>query len=366
MYLIITQCFASRVGGIENLVTNLALNLSIKNEVVVFADSHLYIQDEVFDSSKKNLLKIFRYGGIKFLRRRKKAHDIKLFLQNKKIDGIFSDTWKSLELCIDEINILNIPTICLAHGNELLFTKEKRKKRIIKVLKKTKKIVTNSKYTFQLVKNLGINESNIAVVNPGTEDLRLIERKNKYDIIGNPVLITLARLEKRKGHQKVLEAIKELKADFPQIKYIIAGEGPEKKSLSKLTTKLNINDFVLFIDNVDNEGKKEIFEKSTLMVMPTSNESQNRSIEGFGIVFIEAALFGIASIATNIGGTSDAIIHEETGLLLNNEDNLYLTLKKILENKEKLELLGKNAKKRVIENFLWDDIVKIYLEHFKS
>ena len=83
MYLIITQCFASRVGGIENLVTNLALNLSIKNEVVVFADSHLYIQDEIFDSSKKNLLKIFRYGGIKFLRRRKKAHDIKLFLQNK-------------------------------------------------------------------------------------------------------------------------------------------------------------------------------------------------------------------------------------------------------------------------------------------
>ena len=226
--------------------------------------------------------------------------------------------------------------------------------------------MTNSSYTFQLVKNLGISESNITIVNPGTEDLRLIETRNKYNISGNPVLITLARLEKRKGHSKVLEAIKQLKPDFPEIKYIIAGEGPEKKTLLNLTKKLNIEDAVIFINNVDNKGKKEIFEKSNLMVMPTSNESFNRSIEGFGIVFIEAALFGITSIATNVGGTSDAIIDEKTGLLLKNEDSLYLEIKKLLQNKEKLEQLGRNAKKRVLENFLWNNVIKKYLEFLKA
>ena len=50
MYLVITQCFASRVGGIENLLTNLALNLALTNEVRVFADSHSRINDEIFDS----------------------------------------------------------------------------------------------------------------------------------------------------------------------------------------------------------------------------------------------------------------------------------------------------------------------------
>ena len=55
MYLVITQCFASRVGGIENLLTNLALNLALTNEVRVFADSHSRINDEIFDSKIKEL-----------------------------------------------------------------------------------------------------------------------------------------------------------------------------------------------------------------------------------------------------------------------------------------------------------------------
>ena len=132
----------------------------------------------------------------------------------------------------------------------------------------------------------------------------------------------------------------------PKIKYIIAGEGPEKKSLLKLTTKLNINDFVLFIDNVDNEGKKEIFEKSTLMVMPTSNESFNRSIEGFGIVFIEAALFGITSIATNVGGTSDAIIDEKTGYRDFFNDKEMVFYKNISDLSEKIMKISKDEKLR--------------------
>ena len=49
MYVFTTQCFASRIGGIENLVTNLALTLGKKHEVSVFADQHLYLQDKIFD-----------------------------------------------------------------------------------------------------------------------------------------------------------------------------------------------------------------------------------------------------------------------------------------------------------------------------
>ena len=53
------------------------------------------------------------------------------------------------------------------------------------------------------------------------------------------------------------------------------------------------------------------------MVMPTSDQIHNRSVEGFGIAYIEAAIFGICSVATNIGGVSDAIIDGETGILIN-------------------------------------------------
>ena len=104
MYIFITQCFASRVGGIESLMTNFAINLAKSKKVLVFADQHFFIQDKIFDLKNQQILKIFRYGGIKFFRKHKKAKDIKLLIQNNNVDGIIADTWKSLELCIKDIN----------------------------------------------------------------------------------------------------------------------------------------------------------------------------------------------------------------------------------------------------------------------
>lgn len=361
MYIFITQCFASRLGGIESMMTNLALSLAIKKKVKVFADQNSVIQDEVFDLEHEEFLHIFRYGGIKFLRRRKKARDIKLFIENNKIEGIFADTWKSLELSIDKINFYKIPVICLAHGNELLYENDKRKKRILYTLNKIKNIVANSEFTSGLIRNLGIKNDNIYVVNPGAKDLNNIKSTNQYNFKGNPVLLTLARLEKRKGHKKVIDSIKILEKEFPQIQYIIAGEGPEKQSILQYAKKINILDRINFIGNINDEQKKEIFMKSTLMIMPTIDETSNRSIEGFGVVYIEAAMLGLCSVATNVGGVNDAIIDGVTGILLNPNEDLSVKLKQLLSDNIKLKKLNLKAQQRAQKHFKWNDVLKKYL-----
>lgn len=364
MYIVITQCFASKVGGIESLMTNLALAIAKTNEVKVFADQHFYVQDAIFDSDNESIIKIFRYGGIKYFRRRKKARDIKLYIENKDIKGVIADTWKSLELCIKEIKNKNIPVICLAHGNELLYNEKYRKDRITNTLSKVDKIVANSKFTSKLIEKLGLNKNNICVINPGAKDLRSLKIKNNYEFQGDPILLTLARLDKRKGHQEVLYSLDKLKSDFPNVKYIVAGEGPEKKELIKLVNKLSLQNHVYFVGNINDFQKKEIFEISTLMVMPTLDESLKQSIEGFGISYIEAAMFGIPSVATDTGGVSDAIIDEETGILLNSNKNLHVCLKKLLSNKPKLNILGQKAKERALGEFTWDNVIKKYLNIF--
>lgn len=366
MYIFTTQCFASRVGGIESLITNLVYSISIKHDVVVFADQHFYIQDQIFDFENQDKFKTFRYGGIKFFRRYKKAKDIKLFIQNKKINAIFADTWKSLELCIDEINKKKIPSICLAHGNELLYHNEDRKKRILQILNRTDKIVANSKYTAGLIQNIGVQENKVHIINPGAKDLRSLKKTNIYNIFGNPVLLTLARLEKRKGHEKVLHSLTKLKKDFPEIQYIIAGEGLEKKKLLKLVKELKIQKLVHFIGNINDQQKKEIFELASLMVMPTSDESLERSIEGFGITYIEAAMFGISSVASNVGGVGDAVIHNQTGILLNLNEDLYTCLKNILEDKNKLQRLSIKAQERAQKEFNWTNVASKYLNIIKT
>ena len=94
MYIILTQCFPSRFGGIESLVSNLALNLGKNNNTIVFADQHHILRDSIYDNQHKDLINIRRFGGIKFFRRRKKIKELKHFIQSKKIQCVIADTWK--------------------------------------------------------------------------------------------------------------------------------------------------------------------------------------------------------------------------------------------------------------------------------
>ena len=77
MIIILTQCFPPRLGGIENLVESLSLELSKVYEVLILADQYNKSEDNLYDSNFKNNISIKRFGGIKFLRKRKKIIDLK-------------------------------------------------------------------------------------------------------------------------------------------------------------------------------------------------------------------------------------------------------------------------------------------------
>ena len=72
MIVILTQCFPSRIGGIENLMFNLSYYLSKNFKVIVLADQHNIIKDTLFDNKFKNNFLVRRFGGIKYFRKRKK------------------------------------------------------------------------------------------------------------------------------------------------------------------------------------------------------------------------------------------------------------------------------------------------------
>ncbi len=360
MIVILTQCFPSRVGGIESLISNLALGLSLENKVIVFADRHHIFFDAIYDNQVKDKLLIRRTSGLKFFRRRKKIKDLKPFILSGKVKCVISESWKSIELCIDLLNNKKIPTICLAHGNEIIQTKTKKINKIINILNKCSSIVTNSDYTLNLIKSSGVNNSNIKRIYPGAVFKQNIKEQKINIEEGNPIILTLARLEKRKGHIYVLNAIQNLINEFKNLKYIIAGDGPELKFLKEEVSRKRLDKSVIFLGKVNDAQKKYIFSKTNLMVMPTIDEKHNRSIEGFGISYIEAALFGIPSIASNVGGTPEAVIHNKTGIIVQNMDELECALRDLLSNHEKRKLLGNEAKKRALKEFQWNNITKEY------
>ena len=96
--------------------------------------------------------------------------------------------------------------------------------------------------------------------------------------------------------------------------------------------------------------------------MPTLDEREKRSIEGFGIAYLEAAFFGIPSIASDVGGTKEAVLHNKTGIIINNIDDIYQSIHNLLINPNQRKKLGENARKRAVEDFNWNIVIKKYLD----
>ena len=355
MYLIVTRSFPPELGGMQSLMWGLSRELSKNYMIKVFAD---YIKgNKTFDEQVS--FSIERVGGIKLLRKYRKAQLINEFIKENKIRGIIADHWKSLEL----INS-NKKKYCLIHSKEINHPKgTSLNKRVLNVLNNVERVIANSKYTKNLAIDCGVSEDKIIVINPGIDPAEELNKKSLDKVeslleVKKPRLITVSRFDKRKNHEKVVMALRNLKQIYPDIVYICIGNGDEEENIKKLVKELDIEGQVMFFKDISNELKNALVAKSNIFVMPSV--IHKKSVEGFGIGYIEAAQYGIPSLGGKDGGAADAIKHEKTGLICdgNNLDDIYSSISSMLENKKYLEY-GKNAKDAV-SKFYWSNIVEEY------
>jgi len=355
MYLIVTRSFPPELGGMQNLMWGLCKELSKNFMIKVFAD---YIENhKEFDDLAS--FSIERIGGIKFLRKIRKAQLIDEVSKEKKIEGIISDHWKSLELLKS-----NKKKFCLIHGKEINHPKGSRlNKRILNILNNVEKVIANSNYTKNLAIEIGVNEEKIVVINPGIEPVKEIDKKSMEKVesllkVKSPKLITVSRFDKRKNHEKVIMAIRNLKQIYPDIVYICIGHGDEEENIKRLVKELGLESQVMFFKDISDNLKNALIAQSNIFVMPSIKHKT--SVEGFGIAYVEAAQYAVPSLGGKDGGASDAIQQEKTGLICdgNNLDDIYTSLNLMIDKKKYLEL-GKNAKE-FVSKFQWEIILKEY------
>ena len=355
MYLIITRAFPPELGGMQSLMWGLTKEMSKNFMIKVFAD----YQENHKEFDKKENFSIERVGGIKFLRKIRKAQLINEFIKENKVQGVIADHWKSLELIKTDKK-----KYCLIHGKEINHPQgSSLNKRAIKVLNNVEKVIANSEYTKSLAINNGVNRELVKVINPGINSAKELDKNSLEKVeslfkIKTPRLITVSRFDKRKNHEKVIMALRNLKQIYPDIVYICIGYGDEEKNIKSLVEELNLNTQVMFFKDISNNLKNALVAKSDIFIMPSV--IHKTSVEGFGIAYVEAAQYGIPSIGGKDGGASDAIEHNKTGMICdgNNLDEIYASLNSMIENKRYLEL-GKNAKEYV-SKFNWEKIILEY------
>ena len=356
MYLILTRSFPPEVGGMQNLMWGLTNSLSKYFMIKVFADYH----DQHQNYDKEVSFSIERIGGIKLLRKYRKAHLVNEFIKNNKnIEGIISDHWKSLELIKT-----NKKKICLIHSKEINHNEgTSLNKRVLNILNNVDHVISNSEYTKNLAINCGVNSSKITVINPGVNPAKELNKKTikeAENLLKNksPRLITVSRLDKRKNHEKIIMTLRNLKQIYPNIVYTCVGDGDEEENLKQLVKELGLDEQVLFLKKISQDLKNALVAKSNIFVMPSI--VYKKSVEGFGIAYIEAAQYGVPSIGGKDGGAADAIEHQKNGLICdgNSLDEIYSSINNLLSNKKYLEY-GKIAKENCIK-FSWDKIIEKY------
>lgn len=161
---------------------------------------------------------------------------------------------------------------------------------------------------------------------PGPPSQALRER---LQVGPGPILLTVGRLaanERYKGHELVFAALPALRARFPDLVHVVAGEGDDRARLAARAVELAGDPAaVRFLGYVPDEELPELYRLADLFVMPSSDE-------GFGIVYLEAAACGLRVIGGAGGGSADAIPDDRVGAIVDpgDRDRLIETVTRLL------------------------------------
>ncbi len=259
--------------------------------------------------------------------------------------------------------ILRMRLVCFVHGEDIELARESRESRwlVNAVLKKSTRLVCNSLNTQRmLIDDWNCDQSKTVVLNPGI-DTTLFRPADDSDLtkafLGwaqRPVILTVSRLEARKGHDVMIDAMSSLIEHLPDLLYSIVGSGPEQFALEQRVAKLGLEKNVEFRGSCDTATLLACLQACDVFILP--NRRVGSSIEGFGIVLLEAQACAKPVIAGDSGGTAETMIPGETGLVIDCRDpsNLIKPLTELLTDHTRRERMAAAARSLMLHRFDWE------------
>ncbi len=211
-----------------------------------------------------------------------------------------------------------------------------------------------------------ISDTNkVFTVNPGVDPTPPVVRPERcaglranYGLENCVVLTTLGRLVARKGVEQVLAVLPSVIEEYPDLRYVIIGRGPEEARIKSLISDPSLLGKVFLLTDVAEDEKWTWLEISDIFIMPTHQIGDD--YEGFGIVYLEANLAGKPVIAAKSGGVADAVNDGINGLLVPENDSraLFEAIMKLVKDPELATKLGEQGRLRVLKDFAWPDAIR--------
>ena len=259
--------------------------------------------------------------------------------------------------------IFKIPLVLNFHGAELLLVKKKPWiKYFLKfVIWQATGIFANSSFTAKKIQ--AIKKCNV-IISPYGTTLERTPSENIHEVKGKFKILFVGRHIERKGITYLIKAATLLPKDKFEIR--IAGTGDLTENLKEETENYNLEN-VLFLGKLSKEKLQEEYQNANAFTLPAIIDKKGDT-EGLGVVLIEAAENNLPIVASHVGGISDVIIHNKTGILVKqkSEKELAKAFLELEKNPEFAKELVQNAHAHIRKYFSWDSIIKAQTEAYKS
>lgn len=261
-----------------------------------------------------------------------------------------------------------LPFVVWVHGEEINSALQSREHTLLMraVHRRARFLLANSRNTLNVLAGSGISPDKVRIVYPGVDVSQFRAAVPIRPPGRGPVLLTVGRLQRRKGHDLVLQAMPELLRRHADVRYLIVGDGEERSRLEQMTRELGVSAHVTFFGEVPLADLPGFFAGCDVFVMP--NRVHQGDFEGFGIVFLEAAASGRPVVGGRSGGVPEAVAEGKNGLLVTGEDasELVTALDMLLSAPELRAHFGAAGRARVATDFTWqasaDRLRAVHLE----
>jgi len=372
---IITEDFPPASGGIAQWALGMARELVTQfDQVFVYSRRRAVLNSTMHNHSKFKLFIMHGHNWKQYRRLYTRYYAWK-FLRKHQNSVVITTTWNLATGILKLKKKHRFTLIPILHGLEIA------NKSSPKMLFWMEKTLTLSDFSIavshftksKVLERIHIDKNRIKILPNGVDVQRFYPIENmsnyrrKWRIAPEiPVILTLARVVERKGHEAVIRALPEILEAIPNAIYFIAGPWRQwvYEELQQLIRNLNLENNVYFSGHIDDHEINSIYNMADVYIMVSKSLKDEEDIEGFGITFLEANACEKPVIGSYAGGIPEAVVHGETGFLVqpDNIDEIAARVIELLSHPRLRQQLGKAGRRRIKKELTWNQIAQNFIK----
>lgn len=369
-YILLATDYPPQTGGIQRYHSNLALALqALGRDVRVVATVHPGCEEHDA-AAPVPVTRVATEGGKPAIYRRLRDEAVRLAGElAQPLRGVIATKWSPEGPgALQAARQLSVPWGVFGHDREFIL----HAANVVKWALQTY-LLTRADLCFAISDYAAANfrrgfapASHIRMVGCGIErDLfapdpeMAAQLRARLGLADRPVLLTVSRLVPRKGHLTVMQALCEVKQRFPNVAYVIVGDGEFRERLEQGIVEYGLQDQVIMAGRASDGELCGYYTLADAMVMP-SYDIPGKPTEGFGLTFLEANCCGTPVIGSRTGGIPDAIEDGRSGLLVPPRDPRALAqaIARLLADPDAAHAMGRYGQERARTQFTWEQVAR--------